>query len=297
MGTDMRRIVIALIGAAAILLAAYISGVFTLLASLLTPPRVETPSQINIINNVNVGATSQVEANTNKTAVSPSLKETTTPFLLASATKVIPTEKSVLPSTTPTQPTSDLWQFYVDDIKSTVPNAPVTVDDLKNIASNIPSSIPFIANVRIGIIPYQYNWKVLDREGPVSLNAPEGGYAYIAWGFGTITTDRFSISFPAEEDNDHLVLVIGNPEDGTYKDLNTLLRLTEYSPGFAGVNFATPAIRQVNANRNVVNEAWFAQQLWWASKHRSITVTIWDVSNGKRFIYDVNPSNFVWTKK
>jgi hypothetical protein len=208
----------------------------------------------------------------------------------------VPKDITITATLKPTS-TVDLWQFYVDDIKLTIPNASVTVNALKEIARKIPADVPFLAEAEVGLVPYQHTWKILDREGPMFLNAPEGGYAYIAWGYGTITTDRFSISFPAEEDNDHLVLVIGNPDDGTFKDLNTPLRLTDYSPGFAGVNFAAPAKGQIYANRNVVNKAWFAQQLWWASKHRLITVTIWDVSNNNRFIYDVNPSNFVWTKK
>lgn len=213
------------------------------------------------------------------------------------AQPTLPTRLALQSPTPMPRPTSDLWQFYVDDIKSTVPNAQVTVDTLKEIARKIPSSVAFFAEAEVGLIPYQHTWRILDREGPAFLNAPEGGYAYIAWGYGTITTDRFSISFPAVEDNGHLVLVVGNPDDGTFKDLNTPLRLTNYHPGFAGTNFAAPAKGQIFANRNVINKAWFAQQLWWASKHRSITVTIWDISNGDQFVYDVNPSNFVWTRK
>lgn len=227
-------------------------------------------------------------------------ERSSTPVSQPSYTSVqsAPPTRVALQSPTPMpKPTPDLWQFYVDDIKSTIPNAEVTVDTLKGIARKIPSSVPFFAEAEVGLIPYQHTWRILDREGPAFLNAPEGGYAYIAWGYGTITTDRFSISFPAVEDNDHLVLVIGNPDDGTFKDLNTPLRLTDYHAGFAGTNFATPAKGQIFPNRNVINKAWFAQQLWWASKHKSITVTIWDVSNGNRFVYDVNPSSFVWTGK
>lgn len=218
----------------------------------------------------------------------------TTPSMSSTALVTSLPLTSTVPRLTPTV---DLWQFYVDDIKSTIPNAPVSTDTLKEIARKIPTSVPFLAEAEVGIIPYQYTWRILDREGPAFLNAPEGGYAYIAWGYGTVTTDFFSISFPAIEDNDHLVLVIGNPDDGTFKDLNTSLQLTHYHPGFAGTNFAAPAKGQIFANRSVINKAWLAQQLWWASKHKSITVTIWDVSNGDRFVYDVNPSNFIWTKK
>jgi len=57
--------------------------------------------------------------------------------------------------------------IYVDDIKSTIPNAPVTADTLKEIARKIPASVPFLAEAEVGLIPYQYNWRILDREGPV----------------------------------------------------------------------------------------------------------------------------------
>lgn len=203
-----------------------------------------------------------------------------------------------VPQSTPQpSPTPDLWQFYVDDIKSTIPNASVTADILKDIARKMPASVPFLAEAEVGLIPYQYTWRILDREGPVFLNVPEGGYAYIAWGYGNLATNEFSINFQGMEGNDHLVLVIGKPDDGTPADLNTPLRLSDFHAGFAGTNFAAPANEQIFENRKVINKAWLSQQLWWASKHSSITVTIVDVSNGERFVYDVNPSNFAWTVK
>ena len=73
------------------------------------------------------------------------------------------------------QTTSDLWQFYVDIIKESAPNAPVTVETLKSIAAQIPISNPYFAEVDVGLVPYQYNGNIIDREGSVSLNAPEGG--------------------------------------------------------------------------------------------------------------------------
>lgn len=194
-------------------------------------------------------------------------------------------------------PIPDLWQFYVNDIKSTVPDAAVTVDTLKRIAGNIPENVPFLANAEVGLIPYQYTWKILDREGPVFLNAPEGGYAYIAWGFGNIRADGFAYNFPALEDNAYLILAVGKPDDGTSVDLNTALELSDFQPGFAGVNFATPAKGQVFLNREVVNVAWFSQQLWWASSHKSITVSVLDLLTGNRYDYSVDPNTFMWNAR
>lgn len=207
------------------------------------------------------------------------------PFATAKPTIVLPT------------PTPDVWQFYVDDIKLQIPSANVTTDTLKEIARKIPSNVPFLAEAEVGLRPYQYNWRILDREGPAFLNAPEGGYAYIAWGFGTVKSNEFSINFQAIEDMPYVILVIGKPDDGTATDLNTSLQLTNFQAGFAGTNFAFPAKGQVFPNRKVVNKAWLSQQLWWAASHRAITVSIWDVSNGKRLDYDVNPTNFTWTAK
>lgn len=207
----------------------------------------------------------------------------------------VPPTQVTFQSLAPTSQPTSLWQFYVDDIKSSVPNAQVTADTLKEIARKIPSDIKFFAEAEVGLIPYQHTWRILDREGPSFLDAPEGGYAYISWGYGVITAGEFSVSFAAKQDRAHLILVIGNPDDGTFVDLNTQLRLTNYLAGFAGVNFAAPAEEQTFPDRSIVNKAWFAQQLWWASKHRSITVTIIDVSSEDVFTYDVDPRSFEWT--
>ena len=194
-------------------------------------------------------------------------------------------------------PTPDLWQFYVDDIKSTIPSAPVTADTLKEISYKIPLSVPFLAEAEVGLIPYQYTWSILNTEAPFSLNAPEGGYAYIAWGYGDIETDQFSFNFQAIEDNPYIILAIGKPDDDVSKDLNTPLRLSNFHAGFSGINFAIPAPEQVVPNREVVNKAWLSQQLWWASSHRQITESILDLLTGNRYDYDVNPSTFRWNIK
>lgn len=232
---------------------------------------------------------------------SPSTQTTAVAVQPTPSSRVIaaqpPTMTIAKPTLIPPTPTLDLWDFYVSDIKSTNPNAQVTADTLKEIGHKIPSNVPFLAEPEVGLIPYQYNWRILDREGPVFLNASEGGYAYIAWGFGNVKANAFSTNFQAIEDNAYLVLVMGKPDDGTPIDLNTPLQLSSFQAGFAGTNFAVPAKGLVSANRKVVNKAWLSQQLWWASSHRLITVSIWDVSNGKRIDYDVSPSNFTWTAK
>lgn len=197
----------------------------------------------------------------------------------------------------PTKPISDLWQFYVDDIKSTAPNALVDTETLKEISGKIPSSIPFLADEEVGIIPYQYTWTILDRESPILLNAPEGGYAYIAWGYGTVSANGLFANYQALEDNAYLILVIGKPNDNSSADLNTPLTLSDFNPGFSGTNFASPAKGQTFREREIVNEAWFSQQLWWASSHTSITVSFLDASNGQRLDYSINPDDFLWTEK
>jgi hypothetical protein len=201
------------------------------------------------------------------------------------------------PTSQPTQKPQDLWQFYVDDIKSTIPDATVSPDTLKDIAGKIPSDVPFLAEADVGLIPYQYTWKIIDREGPLSLNAPEGGYAFVAWGNGSIRANEFYTEFQAIEDNAYLVLVIGKSSDGTSADLNTPLELSDFTPGFSGCNFASPAKGQVFPERRVVNKAWLSQQLWWAASHNLITVSIWDVSIGQRLDYNVNPNDFMWSEK
>jgi len=216
---------------------------------------------------------------------------TTTPLTVS------PRTSTVQPVVQQPQPTPNLWQFYVDDINSTIPNASVTADTLKEIARTIPSSVPFLAEAEVGLIPYQYTWTVINREGPVALNAPEGGYAYIAWGYGKVKTNQFLFDFPAIEDNAYVILAIGKSDDGTSTDLNTPLQLSDFHAGFAGTNFATPAKGQVFSNRKVVNKAWLSQQLWWASSHTLITVSILDLFTGNRYDYNVDPHTFVWSAK
>lgn len=192
-------------------------------------------------------------------------------------------------------PTPDLWQFYVDDIRESAPNAPVTAETLKNIAAQIPGSVPYFAEAEIGLIPYQYNGHVIDRAGPVSLSTPEGGYAYISWGNGKIATNGITVDYQWSEGNVYLVLVIGKPDDGTSADLNTSLELSEFSSGSIYTNFAFPAPSQV-FHGSIINKAWFAQQLWWAQKNSSITVSIVDLNASDRLDYKVDPANFAWNK-
>lgn len=192
-------------------------------------------------------------------------------------------------------PTPDLWQFYVDDIRKSSPNASVTTEILKNIAAQIPASVPYFAEAEVGLIPYQYNGNVIDRAGPVSLNTPEGGYAYISWGNGKIATNEITVDYQWAEGNAYLVLIIGKSDDGTSADLNTSLELSEFSSGNIYTNFASPAPSQV-FQRSIINKAWFAQQLWWAQKNSLITVSIVDLNTSNRLDYKVDPANFAWNK-
>lgn len=191
-------------------------------------------------------------------------------------------------------PAPDLWQFYVDDIRKSAPNASVTVETLKNIAAQIPAGVPYFAEAEVGLIPYQYNGNIIDRAGLVSLNTPEGGYAYISWGNGKIATNEITVDYQWSEGNAYLVLVIGKSDDRTSADLNTSLELSEFSSGNIYTNFASPAPSQV-FQRSIINKAWFAQQLWWAQKNSSITVSIVDLNTSNRLNYKVDPANFAWT--
>ena len=188
----------------------------------------------------------------------------------------------------------DLWQFYVDDVKKTAPNSQITVDNLKNIASKVPTSIPYIANAKDGLIPYQYNGNVIDSDGVFSVNCPEGGYAYIAWGNGAITKDGLTINYPWIEGNVYLVLVIGIYDDGTANNLNSTLELSDFASGNVYTNFASPPPDKVSTNK-IVNEAWFSQQIWWAQNNKSIIVSIWDLNSMKYSNFSVDPKEFIWS--
>jgi hypothetical protein len=189
-----------------------------------------------------------------------------------------------------------LWQFYVDDIKKSVPNASVTAETLKGIAAKIPESIPYFAEAEVGLIPYQYNGNIVDRPGPVSLNAPEGGYAYISWGSGKIKANEISVDYQWSEGNVYLVLVIGKPDDGTPMDLNTSLELSDFSSGNVYTNFAFPAPGQVFRGP-IINKAWFSQQLWRAQRNNLITVSILDLHTLERVDYKVEPATLTWSTR
>ena len=198
-------------------------------------------------------------------------------------------------TTTPQlEPTPDLWQFYVDDIKESVPNASVTSETLQGIAAQIPASIPYFAEAEVGLIPYQHNGNVVDRAGPVPLNVPEGGYAYISWGNGRIRTNEISIDYRWSEGNIYLVLIIGKPDDSTSADLNTSLELSDSSSANVYTNFAFPAPSQV-FHRAVINKAWFSQQLWWAQGNNAVTVSIVDLGTRTRLDYNVDPESLTWS--
>jgi len=191
------------------------------------------------------------------------------------------------------QPTPDLWQFYVDDIKKSVPSSAITTEDLKNIAAQIPASIPYFAEAEVGIIPYPYNGNIVNNESTVSLNTPEGGYSYISWGSGKIETNEIAVEYQWLDGNIYLVLVIGKSDDNTSEDLNTLLRLSAFSSGNVYTNFATPPGGQ-ELGMSVINKAWFAQQLWWAQKNNMITISIVDLGSQSRLDYKVDPTSLQW---
>ena len=206
-----------------------------------------------------------------------------------------PTPTATLQPTPSPEPTVDLWQFYVDDVKKGVPNASITVETLKTIAAQIPADNPYFAEAEIGITPSQDTGKVISEAGPVSLNAPEGGYTYLSMGYGKVAAGAMKFDYEGADGNVYLVLVVGKPEDGTATDLKTSFELSDFPSGSVYTNFASPASGQA-LPEPIINQAWFAQQIWWAQSNKSITVSIVDLNTGDRLDYKVDPKSLAWKK-
>ncbi len=57
---------------------------------------------------------------------------------------------------------------------------------------------------------------------------PEGGYTYIAVRVVTFTHDGAQLKLLYQENNIYLIIVRGNPDDGTSTDLNEIAMTTDY---------------------------------------------------------------------
>jgi hypothetical protein len=85
------------------------------------------------------------------------------------------------------------------------------------------------------------------------INAPEGGFAYIAVGSIKLSYDGYGIDLPAQANNIYLIIIRGLPDDATDADLNQQVWATHYPRGF-GIYSPMPTGAYVSLG-------WFLQQI------------------------------------
>lgn len=211
------------------------------------------------------------------------------------------------PTPETTTMTCDLFRYFAQDIVNSIPglNVDQIGTELSSIASKIPADVPFDSKGCYGLIPNPATGQVIAEEGPINWNSPEGGFGYLSTGNVNVKFGESQYNLPYIKNNVHLVFAVGKADNHAPDDLNTTLDLSQYPAGHMYANLASPQQGGNYQNREVIDQAWFAQQLWWASQSGSncgvgcestITVSFIDVETGGIKIYEVNPSTFDWTE-
>jgi len=224
---------------------------------------------------------------------------------LATALAPLSRQYPLLTPEAPALAQCDLFKYFAKDIVSSIPglNVDQIGTELSSIASKIPKDVPFDSKGCYGLIPNPATGQVIPEKGPIKWNSPEGGYSYLSTGNVRVKFGKSQYNLPYIPNNVHLVFAVGKPDDHKANDLNTTLELDNYPAGHMYANLASPQQGGNYQNREVIDQAWFAQQLWWASQSGSncgvgcestITVSFIDVETGGIKIYEVNPSTFKW---
>lgn len=209
------------------------------------------------------------------------------------------------PTPETTAMTCDLFNYFAQDIVNSIPGLDVGQigTELSAIASKIPEDVPFDSKGCYGLIPNPATGQVIAEQGPINWNSPEGGFGYFSTGNVRVKFGETQYNLPYIPNNVHLVFAVGKTDNHASDDLNTTLDLSQYPAGHMYANLASPQQGSDYQDREVIDQAWFAQQLWWASQSGSncgvgcestITVSFIDVETGGIKIYEVNPSTFEW---
>lgn len=231
-----------------------------------------------------------------KTIVSPSPTPSPSPYLPEGYQFVGPDEIVVPKSTEPdrTLVSDRLFPRFAQDIVDSIPELDVNTVEMQLRTIPLPKGIDFVSEPGEGLIPNVATGGVIKDEVPVHLNAPEGGFHYDSLGGGDVSFDGRSYELPFKPNNVYLTFVIGKPDDNTPRDLNTTVELDDYAAGHVFDNHAAPRQDQEITRREVINEEWFRQQLWWAilsgtncgvGCESTVTIVQIDAYTGQRIIY------------
>ncbi|MFH1827368.1 MAG: hypothetical protein ABH812_03000 [bacterium] len=182
-----------------------------------------------------------------------------------------PTTITEAPTTTTEIPKQDRFRYYAKDFQEAYPELSVgqITTELKHISGLVSQIDPlnFIANeTNSGIERDPENGHVIDYEGPITINVPEGGYAYLSHGHGTLTApDGFQIELPWKENNVYLTYIRGVQDDRSSEDLNQGWKFEDFATGFVWKQHAADT-RHIDTQGQIINLEQISQDVLYAAK-------------------------------
>ncbi|MEX1052402.1 MAG: hypothetical protein WEC80_00975 [Patescibacteria group bacterium] len=211
------------------------------------------------------------------------IEASTSTISSTSTTEVLPTttsstlpEATTIPETTTTTEAlpTDRFEYYAKDFQEAYPELTKEqvkgeLENLAGLVTQIEPVMNFVASTtNSGIERDPGTGHPLDYEGPVIVNAPEGAYAYLSHGRGTLTAPNgFQIELPWKENNVYLTYIRGVADDGTSADLNQGWKFNKFAVGFAYKNHAADTRHEeVNTdNGQIINLEQFSQDMLYAA--------------------------------
>lgn len=177
--------------------------------------------------------------------------------------------------TDPTLPEPDVvndrFAYYAQDYQEAYPNlTKEQIDTELRFVARISADIDplnFIADLpNSGIERDPENGRVVDNEGPITVNVPEGAYAYLSHGRGVlIAPNGFRIELPWKESNVYHTYIRGAANDNTSTDLNQGWEFSEYAIGFVWKQHAADTRHIAIEDGQIINLEQHAQDLLYAA--------------------------------
>ncbi len=166
----------------------------------------------------------------------------------------------------------DRFTYYAQDYQEAYPY--LTIEQIE-------TELRFVATLSADIDPLNFiadlpnsgierdpeNGHVVDYEGPITVNVPEGAYAYISHGHGDlIAPNGFKIELPWKENNVYHTYIRGVADDSTSTDLNQGWEFSEFAVGFVWKQHAAATRHVTIQDGQIINLEQHAQDLLYAAK-------------------------------
>lgn len=222
-----------------------------------------------LLNNDSSVPPADTSSTTDGTTTSSSSSTTEGTTTTSSSTTSIPEQGN--PDTGTEQP-EDRFAYYAQDYQEAYPYLT---------KEQIETELRFVATISADIDPLNFiadlpnsgierdpeNGHVVDYEGPITVNVPEGAYAYISHGHGVlIAPNGFRIVLPPQENNVYHTYIRGVADDGTSTDLNQGWKFSEFATGFVWKQHAADTRHVANHDGQIINLEQHAQDLLYAAK-------------------------------